>query len=135
MPGGRFKRKDMSSNQSATELPTTLDAPDVSQSCREAFVQTGSEFVVTGRGGIPQGPLDSPVAPLWQDVLPIEGNEQAGAISAASEPEPETATDIVFTTEPIVEVQGWIKNELGQIVLVAEDPQQVAVGQPLACQS
>ncbi|MGD1932676.1 MAG: filamentous hemagglutinin N-terminal domain-containing protein [Leptolyngbyaceae cyanobacterium] len=126
---------DIDPNQSATELPTTLDAPDVSQSCREAFVQTGSEFVVTGRGGIPQGPLDSPVAPLWQDVLPIEGNEQAGGASTASEPGPETATDSVSIAEPIVEVQGWIKNELGQIVLVAEDPQQAAVGQPLACQS
>ncbi|MBE9069057.1 hypothetical protein IQ260_20640 [Leptolyngbya cf. ectocarpi LEGE 11479] len=40
----------------------------------------------------------------------------------------------VGTSLSIVEIQGWIKNELGQIVLVAEDPQQVAIGQPLACQ-
>ena len=121
---------DVNPNQSATELPTALDAPDVVQSCREAFVQTGSEFVVTGRGGLPPGPLDSAAAILWQDALPIEGNVQT-----APEIEGEPVTDSNRATPPpIVEIRGWIKNEQGQIELVAENPQQVAVGQPVVCQ-
>ncbi|MEM8805146.1 MAG: filamentous hemagglutinin N-terminal domain-containing protein [Cyanobacteria bacterium P01_G01_bin.38] len=119
---------DVDPNASTTELPTALDAPDVIQSCREAYVQSGSEFVVTGRGGLPQGPLDSASTTLWQDVLPIESNAPVMSEPAALDFD-ETAVPV-----PIVEVQGWIKNEQGQIVLVAEDPQQATIGQPLACQ-
>ncbi|MEO1399771.1 MAG: filamentous hemagglutinin N-terminal domain-containing protein [Cyanobacteria bacterium J06635_1] len=119
---------DVDPNESTTELPTALDAPDVIQSCREAYVQSGSEFVVTGRGGLPQGPLDSASTTLWQDVLPIESNNPVMSEPAALD------FDETAVPAPIVEVQGWIKNAQGQIVLVAEDPQQATIGQPLACQ-
>ena len=122
---------DVDPTEDAAELPTALAAPDVIQSCREAFVQTGSEFVVTGRGGIPQGPLDSASVRLWQDVLPIE-------TEAPSPPEPESTVDPdevddAVVPVPIAEAQGWIVNEQGQIMLVAEAPQEATVGQPVTC--
>ncbi|MEO0540003.1 MAG: filamentous hemagglutinin N-terminal domain-containing protein [Cyanobacteria bacterium P01_A01_bin.105] len=131
---------DVDPNQDAAELPTDPITSEVAQSCREAYVQTGSEFVVTGRGGLPQGPLDPATTTLWQDALPIEGNAQAVPEvtvpeMTAPEAEGDPATNSDVTTPPhLVEIQGWIKDEHGQIVLVADDPQPVTVGQLVACQ-
>ncbi|WP_193996076.1 two-partner secretion domain-containing protein [Leptolyngbya ectocarpi] len=121
-------------SQDAVNLPTSPITSEVARSCRETYVQTGSEFVVTGRGGLPQGPLDSAATTLWQDVLPIAGGEFESNEQITSESEDNAAIDAGTISAPIVEVQGWTRNERGQVVLVAENPQQVAVGQPLACQ-
>ncbi|MEO0987853.1 MAG: hypothetical protein AAFY20_20280 [Cyanobacteria bacterium J06639_14] len=116
--------------QGITELPIIFDAPEVAQSCREAFVQTGSSFTVSGRGGIPQGPLDPAITTLWQDVLPIEGEvpslpetDRDAAIDSSAPPEP----------APIVEAQEWTRNEQGQIVLLAADIQTLAMEQSVTC--
>ena len=86
---------------------------------------------MTGRGGIPQGPMDPASAAPWQDVLPIETD-------APSPPEPESTVDPdevdnAVVPVPIAEAQGWIVNEQGQIMLVAEAPQEVTVGQLVTC--
>lgn len=122
---------DIDPSQDLAELPANFDAPEVAQSCREAFVQTGSSFTVSGRGGIPQGPLDLPTGLLWQDVLPIEGE---GAIAPAAESNAATNSSAAPTPAPIVEAQEWTRNEQGQIVLMAKDAQTTTdVGQPLEC--
>ena len=126
-------------SQSLVELPAAFIASEVTRSCRDAFVE-GSEFVISGRGGLPQSPLDPMTTALWQDVLPIGENDLtdennpalrqdsrqvSGDASAADSPE--------ATTPPVVEVQGWVRNEKGQVVLVAADPQQTALGHPVGC--
>ncbi|MGF1538386.1 MAG: filamentous hemagglutinin N-terminal domain-containing protein, partial [Elainellaceae cyanobacterium] len=63
-------------SQTTAELPIAFVAPDVVQSCRERFAATGSSFVISGRGGIPQGPQDPQPTLLWQDALPIEGEAE-----------------------------------------------------------
>ncbi len=125
-------------DQSTVELPTTFAAPDLVQSCRETFVASGSQFIVTGRGGIPQSPLDPAAIAPWQDVLPIVGHEAVpNEIQSQAHDDQRPAVDSgrrSFSREarpaivPVVEAQGWIKNEQGQIVLVAE-------AQPLASSS
>lgn len=122
---------DVNLGQALTELPTAFAVPDVARSCREALSQ-GNEFIVSGRGGLPQSPLDSAMIAIWQDMLPIESDESVSQ-QASSEPTPVTDSREVMTPSPIVEVQGWIKDENGQVVLVAEDPRQVALGHPAGC--
>ncbi|MGF1536670.1 MAG: filamentous hemagglutinin, partial [Elainellaceae cyanobacterium] len=91
----------------------------------ERFAATGSSFVISGRGGIPQGPQDPQPTLLWQDALPIEGE---------AEMEEGTTQESSATPITVVEAQGWVQNAQGQVVLVAGASQE-AVGQPLACQS
>ncbi|MBE9068807.1 S-layer family protein [Leptolyngbya cf. ectocarpi LEGE 11479] len=113
-------------SQDAVNLPTSPISSEVARSCRETYVQTGSEFVVTGRGGLPQGPLDAAASTLWQDMLPIAGGNSEGNEQIIAESESNTAIDTASISDPIVEVQGWTKNELGQVVLVADNPQQMS---------
>ena len=111
-------------------MPTTFAAPEIARGCRE-FVQTGSSFVVTGRGGIPQGPLDLPTTVLWQDVLPIEGGLPL---------DPEVLVDPVSevssaTTTPVVEAQGLIKGANGEITLLAPEPPSATISLVAECQT
>ena len=71
-----------------------------------------SEFIFTGRGGIPPQPSD-PASPttVWQDWSLTEIPET-----------PTTATTPEATmpkSDRLVEAQGWIVNEIGQVVLTA----------------
>jgi len=72
-------------------------------------LRAGSEFVVTGRGGLPQDPVE-PIHPmlLWADTRSIDRSENT-SISSAPEREPST---------PLLEATGWITNESGSIELV-----------------
>ena len=128
-------------SQSLVELPTAFVASEVTRSCRDAFVE-GSEFVISGRGGLPQSPLDPMTTALWQDVLPIgendltdENNPALGQDSRQVSGDASAAADSpeATTPPPIIEVQGWVRNEKGQVVLVATDPQQTALGHPVGC--
>ncbi|MGF1536673.1 MAG: filamentous hemagglutinin N-terminal domain-containing protein [Elainellaceae cyanobacterium] len=112
-------------SRSTAELPSAFTASDVVESCRERFAATGSSFVVTGRGGIPQGPQDPQLTLLWQDALPVEAEEVPG------EAAPQDSSAVPTT---VVEAQGWIRNAHGEVVLLAEAPQPAAVGQPVGCQ-
>ena len=116
-------------SQSLAALPTDFVAPEVARSCRETLAQ-GSEFIVSGRGGLPQNPLDSAYTTLWQDILPIEGEGQADSRESI-ESLPMANSHTLVHTKPFIEMQGWIKNESGQIMLVAADPHRAELG-PLA---
>lgn len=120
---------DVDPSQATLDLPTTFAAPEIARGCRE-FVQTGSSFVVTGRGGIPQGPLDLPTTVLWQDVLPIEGELPSDAETRVN-----PAADVSSTSQdPIVEAQGLMKGANGEITLLAPEPQPPTIALVAECQ-
>ncbi|MEO0406592.1 MAG: filamentous hemagglutinin N-terminal domain-containing protein [Cyanobacteria bacterium P01_A01_bin.135] len=127
-------------SQSAVELPSAFVAPEVVRSCRD-LAQSGSEFIISGRGGIPEGPADSATALLWQDALPIEARDEAitatqirPAVTAHREQSSaeNNGTDI---SAALVEAWGWLKNPQGQIVLVAENPQSPVMPSSHNCES
>jgi filamentous hemagglutinin family protein len=102
------------------ELPAEVTdaARLIAQSCREA-IANGSEFYITGRGGIPPSPLDvlsgevilTRLAERLED--PQEARSLDSHLAAAATPP---------ITLPIVEAQGWIVQPDGAIALVAAVP-------------
>jgi filamentous hemagglutinin family protein len=74
--------------------------------------QRNSQFIVTGRGGIPATPAD-PASPstVWQDwsLTEIAETPTNGATSEAASPE----------RVVLIEAQGWYTNEAGQVILTA----------------
>lgn len=135
-------------NQGAVELPVALVGPEVVRSCRETFIQSGSEFIISGRGGLSQGPLDPTVAALWQDILPVENGAQnnVGQNTVDQNTEEQIAPEqntietvdndrVEHTTAmPIVEAQGFAKDENGETFLAAIAPQPLTAGRLTSCQ-
>ena len=76
---------------------------------------TGSEFFVTGRGSLPEDPsqpLRGEV--VWEDLRPLE-NRVGGHLESTGDRQPTQPTQLV-------EAQGWIVNDRGQIELIANVP-------------
>ncbi|MEQ9001122.1 MAG: S-layer family protein [Coleofasciculus sp. B1-GNL1-01] len=104
------------------ELPT--DFVDVTRLVSQnlCFATQDSEFIITGRGGLPLSP---------DEVLPPDTVvEDLGTLvshpGTSAHPDAETMENLsVSNTQPpkqIIEAQGWIKTPDGQIILVAEVP-------------
>ncbi|MGB6168261.1 MAG: S-layer family protein [Geitlerinemataceae cyanobacterium] len=78
--------------------------------------QRNSQFIFTGRGGIPATPAD-PASPttVWQDWSLTEIAETPNT------EEPESRRDISSSaTRPLIEAQGWVVAPDGTIVLTAQ---------------
>lgn len=98
----------------ATEL---VDASGlISQSCSPSDGQQQGEFVVTGRGGLPSSPSQFlSHDTVWSDWrVPVDRGTpgDTGNSSVFSSPSP----------SPIVEAQGWMINQQGQVVLTTAAP-------------
>lgn len=106
---------DVSPNQGLVELPVNLvDASQqIAQGCTPRRGQTNS-FVVTGRGGMPLSPSE-PLrqrAVITQWVTLDEGIE--------NERDAQDKPTLAANQQPIVEAQGWVVDERGDIQLVAQ---------------
>jgi filamentous hemagglutinin family protein len=101
----------------AVELPTDIiDASRlIAQNCSEigAIARTPSEFVITGRSGLPPSPTEpvNPSSPLGQWISAPD--------SATNSTQQDRVRSIPITSE-IVEAQGWVKTAEGAIVLTVE---------------
>lgn len=98
-------------------LPTVPVDTEVVQACTPSSSQDGSEFVVTGRGGLPPTPTESlnsdAIAIDWVTLQP-QSDRQYNAASSTSR----TALE----SQPIVEAQGWLIDKIGKVVLTASAP-------------
>ena len=116
---------DVDPSQATVELPTAFVAPEVVRSCQATFAQSQSQFIISGRGGLPQNPADPLGAvALWQDILPIDNDDMSTRQSHTSRQAGGAVPETVRMSDPIVEVQGWIKQADGQVILVSETQQQ-----------
>ncbi|MGD1911524.1 MAG: filamentous hemagglutinin N-terminal domain-containing protein, partial [Rivularia sp. (in: cyanobacteria)] len=93
------------------ELPATL-ADSSQQIATGCSSNTESSFVATGRGGIPQNPTESvDLKPNWSDIRDL---------SAFRQQNNNTVENPQISNQPaIVEATGFIRNENGEIELVA----------------
>ncbi len=99
-----------------------VDASElVAQGCSAGggnVARGSSEFVVTGRGGLPPSPSDPPnsdtVLADWITLNPEleETRSSAAPVTKPLSPAP----------APLVEAQGWVRNSKGQVVLMAQAP-------------
>ena len=112
-----INQPDVDPSRGLLELPTDVTdrSNQIDQSCPNQ-VRAGDqrgEFIVTGRSGLPANPSnpltgDRPLAD-WVSLTPAEAPDT----TAIPEKPPETA---------IVEAQGWVVGDRGEVKLVAADP-------------
>ncbi|MEB3359425.1 MAG: filamentous hemagglutinin N-terminal domain-containing protein [Synechococcales bacterium] len=93
--------------QRVAELPTATANPEVDQGCSRGGGRRASQFVDIRRGGVPPNPYEPLTSGgLWEDVQlsshPLEHEAGDTAPGAA-----------------VVEAVGWLVNEQGQVVLLA----------------
>lgn len=108
--------------------------PLVPQACRNKIAD-GSEFIITGRGGLPINPIESIAdEATWIDlrVTTEPSTKSAGRTEAQSKVSPSS------TPSEIIEAQGWKINSQGEVVLVADTstakPQNPNFFLPQECQ-
>lgn len=94
-------------NSSLVELPANLI--DSSQQIAKGCADTrGSQFVVTGRGGVPTNPIErSDHDRTWVDLRPLAPSNQAARVPS---------------TPVLVEATNWKRDRNGKIQLIAEQP-------------
>jgi large exoprotein involved in heme utilization and adhesion len=92
------------------------DEPVIIEGCQTGEKQA-SEFFNTGRGGLPPNPYE-PISSsnIWEDVPPPTDRTASSAGTASTSASPATPP------HKIVEAQGWLINEKGEVVLVAQMP-------------
>jgi large exoprotein involved in heme utilization and adhesion len=108
---------DVDPAQGLVNLPAQPTETEVVQACQPGGSQAQSEFVITGRGGLPPTPREAlgiDIAELdWVTLNPEVENRSSPAVS--TNPHRDTPAQIV-------EAQGWIIGENGEVILTANAP-------------
>ncbi|WP_235082869.1 filamentous hemagglutinin N-terminal domain-containing protein [Chlorogloeopsis fritschii PCC 9212] len=99
------------------ELPETVVDPQDQIAQNPCQKLGGSEFIITGRGGLPPSPNQSfnsnNVRVDLVNPAISSGNFQSATINQPT---------ISSTTKQVVPAQGWVFNDKGDVVLTAYDP-------------
>nr|WP_225225620.1 S-layer family protein [Komarekiella delphini-convector] len=104
------------------ELPVNLvdSSQQIATGCS---ANQGSSFVATGRGGIPQNPLQQLMSDrTWSDIRDISAYRNTREVTAQVSP----------TSEVLVQATSWHRNTLGKIELLA-DKSPATMQQVLTC--
>jgi len=108
---------DVDPSRGLVNLPAVPVETSVAQTCTAGGAQAQSSFIITGRGGLPPNPKEplgsDDVFVNWVPLTPREENRSSPAVSTK-------ATNA--TPAPLVEAQGWVINDKGQVVLTASAP-------------
>ena len=113
-------------SQGLTELPEDVVDPAALIAQNPCTLGLESEFIITGRGGLPPSPdgvLSSDSARVsWVEPAPVEskgakeqGSRGAGESTSIQNPQSKIPN-------PIVPARGWVFNDKGEAILVAYDP-------------
>jgi len=109
--------------QGLVYLPTSVDVPEpVEQSCNSFDNQQGSQFTITGRGGLPPNPnelLSSDI--VWSDTRITSTSSQAGVEKTY----PNTSN--ITKTASINPATSWVFNQQGEVTLVTHTANNSAV--------
>jgi large exoprotein involved in heme utilization and adhesion len=103
----------------AAPLPNNLvDASElIDRRCTPNSDARKSSFTITGRGGLPPSPNDPLMNDeVWVDWNSLEEREEKGN-GGATDTNPTSSNP-----KPLVEAQGWVMNDKGQVVLTAQAP-------------
>lgn len=132
---------DADPSRGLVELPNVLPPnTQVVAACRKT---EGSQFIVTGRGGLPEAPTQTiRDSTVWEDLRLAArggGEEKRDIAEKQSKLQPSSKQSAPVSTSAssaIVEAQRWIVDAKGQVMLVADArsmPNQ-AWTQPVQCQ-
>lgn len=112
---------DVDPSQGLIELPAELvDASNqIAQGCSADIRSGETKFIITGRGGLPPNPNE----PLTGDNVLTEWNTlDSDTKNRSSAEEGATNPTTVNTPTTIVEANGWMTNDKGEVVLIATAP-------------
>ena len=111
---------DVDPSRGLNPLPNAPDKPEFSQNCQANPGATG-RFINTGRGGLPTNPYE-PITSndIWEDIQPATQETATAPNSSTISNNHENGDK----RNGIVEAQGWIINEKGEVTLVAQMPSQ-----------
>ncbi|MGK7900264.1 MAG: filamentous hemagglutinin N-terminal domain-containing protein [Hormoscilla sp.] len=108
---------------------TPVDASSlISKGCEE---YRGSEFIITGRGGIPPHPFEMlPGKVIWLDWrYLLEENSETGHSAPANQETSESDSGVTeLAGDEIRQVQGWVRLPDGTVVLTAYPVKMTPVG-------
>ncbi|WP_127082088.1 filamentous hemagglutinin N-terminal domain-containing protein [Dulcicalothrix desertica] len=115
---------DDSINRTPINLSTKLVEQKLSQSCRTDVLINQSQFVITGRGGLPINPLEpirssTILEPDWVSVERGDSESRQDFLHYAP-----GKINIDSSRDPmkIVEAIGWVRSSKGDLYLVANTP-------------
>ncbi len=118
-----INQPDLDPNRGLVELPeTVVDAAAlVAQNpCKRG---SESEFVITGRGGLPPSLNEDLSSDATQVGLVEPAPIEAGELGEKGRREAENKTSSPPSVPtPIIPARGWVFNDKGEVVLVAYDP-------------
>ncbi len=108
---------DVDASRGLTNLPTeVIDASNqIAQNCPTGGGKVAqNEFIVTGRGGLPDNPNQTlSTNAVWTDLRPIpqtvETRNHSHNVTVSTNAQ----------AAPLAEAQGWIINDKGQVILTA----------------
>jgi filamentous hemagglutinin family protein len=110
---------DVDPSRGLTTLPTVpVDVERlVDRGCQADVAQKQSQFIVTGRGGLPPNPnepiRDDSVLSDWVTLNPVAGSQPQATAPIPGENS---------STQKLVEAQGWVIDSKGDVVLTATAP-------------
>jgi filamentous hemagglutinin family protein len=114
------------------ELPVEVaDASQqIAQTCPTSENIAGeiSEFIITGRGGLPPTPNEVSESDIWEDLRSF--NEEDDRSS--------TSPSLTSTPQTVIEAQGWMTSPNGGVILVAQAPTVTPYSSwqtPIGCQT
>ncbi len=110
-------------------MPVILVDTKVAQGCYAGGTQAQSEFIVTGRGGLPPNPgeplstdaVSVNLVTLENQEAPRQERNRATQSQSHTTEHPHKSSSVNPPTE-IVEAQGWIVDKNGDVELVAFAP-------------
>jgi len=109
-------------NSGLVELPANVTDPS-QQIATGCSANSGSSFVATGRGGVPQNPTQEVRSDrTWSDIRDISAFQQSSTVTA----------QISSSPEVLVQATSWRHNAEGKIELIA-DISSTLVQLPLTC--
>lgn len=113
-------------NPGLVNLPSVLVTTEVSQACQPRTGDNPSQFIITGRGGLPPNPNDVLTNNNVQvDWVALDSSVENSAIDESRGKIGENwqnAKAVKPSQKEIVEAQGWISDSNGNITLVAQAP-------------
>lgn len=116
---GTVTYPDIEQIRGVPALPSDLVDPEglIDRRCTPNSRARGSSFTVTGRGGLPPNPNDPLMNDeVWVDWISLEDRKENGN-RGATDAKPTDANP-----QQLVEAQGWVMNDKGQVVLTAQVP-------------
>jgi filamentous hemagglutinin family protein len=108
---------DVDPNSGLVNLPAVPVDTEVAQGCMAGGSQATSEFIVTGRGGLPPNPGEA----LSTDAVQVDLMTLKPEVDKPSTPAVSTSPTSSAPAQ-LVEAQGWVINTNGHVVLTAKPP-------------